>query len=309
MSDAKMTHEGHHALQSITDGTSLLFSLLFLFVSPTVGSSFTPSLPTRKATSSSLKTSALLFRKNTSKQPSNFHYYPSAMSAIRRQLSSTSFREPVIALFSGSARKGSFNTQLAESAAQLLSSSKYGATTKMLDLSSYDLPIYNQDLEEAEGMPPGAIQLKQGLEAADGWFYCSPEYNGSMTPLFVNAMTWASRGDKDGPMYKTFQAKVAVVSSASPGAMGGMRALNPNRQLLANLGVNVLPFSVAVGGAFKAFDESGQLKDENQFARLEKACGDLYLMTRDIANREAACTLIEEHLATAGAYGSVDVAE
>jgi len=225
-----------------------------------------------------------------------------------RLLSSTEIREPVIALFSGSARKGSFNTQLAESAAELLSSSKYGASTKLLDLSYYELPIYDQDLE-GKGMHTGAVQLKEDLAAADGWVYCAPEYNGSMTPLFVNAMTWASRGDPNGKMYATFQDKAAVVLSASPGAMGGMRALNPNRQLLTNLGVNVLPYSVAVGGAFKAFDESGGLKDDKHAAMLDKACGDLYFLTRDIANRDAACSIIKSHLSTVGAYGAVDVAK
>lgn len=228
-----------------------------------------------------------------------------------RHLSSTAeFREPVIVLFSGSARKGSFNTLLAECAAQLLSSSKYGATTKLLDLASYELPLYDQDMEADDGMHPGAVQLKNDLSSADGFVYCSPEYNGSMTPLFVNAMTWASRGDPKGNMYATFENKSAIVLSASPGAMGGMRALNPNRQLLTNLGVNVLPHSVAIGGAFKAFDEeSGQLKDEKHAAMLEKACADLYYLTRDTANRDAACSIIETHLATVGAYGAVDVAE
>lgn len=228
-------------------------------------------------------------------------------TAVRR-FSSTEFREPVIALFSGSARKGSFNTRLAESASQLLASSKYGATTQVLDLSSYELPLYDQDLE-ADGMHPGAVQLKKDLSSADGWVYCSPEYNGSMTPLFVNAMTWASRGDPDGEMYATFKEKLALVLSASPGAMGGMRALNPTRQLLTNLGVNVLPHSVAVGGAFKAFDESGQLKDEKHVAMLEKACSDLFFLTRNTANRAAACEVIETHLSTVGFYGSIDVAE
>lgn len=226
-----------------------------------------------------------------------------------RRLGSVELREPVIALFSGSSRQGSFTSQLAVCAEQVLSSSKYGATTKILDLSSYELPIYNQDLEAEGKIPGGMKRLKEDLVSADGWVYCTPEYNGSMTPLFVNAMTWASRGDPDGQMYATFKNKLAIILSASPGAMGGMRALNPNRQLLTNLGVNVLPHSVAVGGAFKAFDENGRLKDDKQSAMLDKACGDLYFLSRDIANRDAACTLVERHLATVGAYGVVDVAE
>lgn len=226
-------------------------------------------------------------------------------TAIRR-LSSIELREPVIAVFSGSARNGSFNTQLAKCAASLLSSS--GAKTKVLDLSSYNLPIYSQDLESTEGISPDVKQLKEDLQSADGWVYCSPEYNGSMTPLFVNAMTWASRGDPEGKMYATFQDKVAIVVAASPGAMGGLRGINPTRQLLTNLGVNVLPHSVAVGGAFKAFDKGGNLKDEKQSAMMENACSELFIHARASANRKATCEIIEEHLATVpGEYGAVHV--
>ena len=55
--------------------------------------------------------------------------------------------------------------------------------------------------------------------------YC--RYNGSITPLLLNAFTWASRGDPmGGPMYATFKGKHAVVMGASPGALGGLRAMS-----------------------------------------------------------------------------------
>jgi len=117
-------------------------------------------------------------------------------------------------------------------------------------------------------------------------------------------------------MYATFRDKCAVVLSASPGAMGGMRALNPNRQLLMNLGVNVLPSSVAVGGAYNnAFDEeTGELTNERQKTMLDGAVRSLFYLARDAANREAACEILKEHMATksseavVGEYGAVSVA-
>ena len=44
--------------------------------------------------------------------------------------------------------------------------------------------------------------------------------------------------------YATFKGKYAVVMGASPGALGGMRAMNAHRDLLHNLGSVVLPNSV-----------------------------------------------------------------
>ena len=93
---------------------------------------------------------------------------------------------------------------------------------------------------------------------------------------------------------------------ASPGAMGGLRAVNPHRVLLQNLGVNVLSNTVAIGGAFKAFDnETGDLADSKQQTLLQAAVEALYYKARDEANREAACGLIEKHLSGAGDYGEV----
>jgi NAD(P)H-dependent FMN reductase len=226
------------------------------------------------------------------------------------------FRAPVLAIFSGSARIGSVNTKLAKAAQSI--GEGFGAVTTFLDLQSYDLPIYNQDVESKEGMPDGALRLKEDLGGADGWILSSPEYNGFVPPLLLNAMTWASRGDPPSAgMYATFQQKSAIVISASPGAMGGMRSLGPARELLTNLGVNVLPQSVAVGGAFRAFDgsnESGnndndmvQLVDPKQRAMLQSAVHSLFLISRDAANRDATCDMIK-NLEQVGEYGSVSLA-
>ena len=240
------------------------------------------------------------------RSPANMLHRP-----IHRLLSSTSassgLRAPIIAAFAGSSRDGSVNTKLAKAAQRIAQT--HGAETTFLDLSCYNLPLYNQDEESVNGLPDGAIQLKSDLAAADGWIVASPEYNGFVTPLLLNALTWCSRGDSPNQMYATFRGKAATVVSASPGAMGGMRALNPTRQVLQNLGVNVLPLSVAVGGAFQAFDDSGQLNDTKQKAMLESAVASLYYLSRDQANREAACKIIEAHTITVGAYGSVDVAK
>ncbi|CAJ1954736.1 unnamed protein product [Cylindrotheca closterium] len=228
-----------------------------------------------------------------------------SFSAIaKRSFSSAQFRKPVIALMSGSTREGSVNTQLIY-AAEIVAKG-LGAETKVLDLGNYDMPVYNQDFEATSGLPKAAQQLKAELESADGWIVASPEYNGFVTPLLVNALTWCSRGDPDGEMYATFKGKSAVVLSASPGAMGGMRSLNPNRELLTNLGVSVLPDSVAVGGAFGAFDDSGTLSNDKQKAMLQAAVEKLYYQGRDVANREATCNMIKTHLV--GQYGEAGVA-
>jgi NAD(P)H-dependent FMN reductase len=52
--------------------------------------------------------------------------------------------------------------------------------------------------------------------------------------------------------------------STSPGALGGLRGLVHIRAILGNIGVLVLPNQKGIAKAHEAFDENGQLKDEQQ---------------------------------------------
>eukprot|EP00040_Diaphanoeca_grandis_P018319 m.96302 g.96302 ORF g.96302 m.96302 type:complete len:248 (+) comp26885_c0_seq1:307-1050(+) len=229
-----------------------------------------------------------------------------------RSLSTSPFRAPVIGVMSGSGRQGSFNHQLAVAAATICE--QYGAETKVIDLRSKNLPLYDQDLESEHGLPESVVELKTQLESCDAWVISSPEYNGFTTPLLLNAFTWCSRGDPQGKMYATFAGKVGAVISASPGPLGGMRSHRPNRDLLTALGVTVIPSSVAVGAAFKAFAEDGSLTVDSQIAMLETAMLSLVESARNVANQDAACELVtkmkqlELESGNVGVYGSITTA-
>jgi len=60
-----------------------------------------------------------------------------------------------------------------------------------------------------------------------------------------------------------FQRKDCGVND-SPGNLGGLRGLVHVRSILGNIGVLVLPRMEAIGNAYQAFDENGNLKDEAQ---------------------------------------------
>jgi NAD(P)H-dependent FMN reductase len=134
-----------------------------------------------------------------------------------------------------------------------------------------------------------------------------PEYNGFPTPLFVNSVAWASRGDPKGEMGSTFKAKTAAIISTSPGGLGGMRSLGAYKELLQNLGVTCLPLSVAVGGSFKAFTEDGSLVAGQLADMLDALITQLYEVARDGANRDVACEILGalKRAQTAGEYGSI----
>ena len=125
------------------------------------------------------------------------------------------------------------------------------------------MPIYNGDLEEAEGLPEHAKTLKQMFAAHDGMFIAAPEYNSSITPLLKNTIDWLSRAEpSDTAPMMAFRGKVAALGATSGGKLGGLRGLVIVRLLLSNIGVHVVPDQVAVGGAATAFAEDGSLNDE-----------------------------------------------
>jgi NAD(P)H-dependent FMN reductase len=167
-----------------------------------------------------------------------------------------------ILAFAGSARKDSLNKKLVKIAAE--GARATGAEVTYLDFRDLPLPIYDEDLEEEEGLPDNVRKLKTLMKAHQGFLIACPEYNSSITPLLKNAIDWASRPQSGEPSLVCFKEKVSVLMSASPGGLGGLRGLVHVRSILGNIGVLVLPDQKAIGNAHDCFDENGKLKDESQ---------------------------------------------
>jgi len=168
-----------------------------------------------------------------------------------------------ILAFAGSTRTGSFNKKLIAVAGDAARAA--GATVTVVDLRDLALPLFDQDLEDANGLPEGAKRFKTLLRESDGFLIASPEYNSSITAALKNAIDWASRSESDDePPLVAFRGKVAALCGASPGALGGLRGLVHVRAILGNIGVIVLPDQVCISTAHEAFDDSGKLKDERK---------------------------------------------
>lgn len=169
-----------------------------------------------------------------------------------------------VLVFSGSLRRGSFNTLLASEAAR--GAEAAGAAVTRIHLADYPLPVFNEDEEAASGLHPNARALKDLFLAHDGIIIGCPEYNSGITAALKNAIDWVSRpcvqpdGSKEPPL-GCFVNKVAGLVSASPGALGGIRGLPMVRTILQNIRVTVVPEMLALGSAHDAFDADGRLKD------------------------------------------------
>ena len=171
---------------------------------------------------------------------------------------------PRLLAFAGSLREGSYNRRLIPVLAE--GARAAGAQVTLIELRDYPLPVYDGDIEAA-GMPPQMRQLQQLMREHDGLLISTPEYNGSMPALVKNILDWISRPMEDGRMGTAlFQDKVAGIVSASPGALGGLRSLLVLRDVLAKLGLVVVPQQVAVDQVADKLVATGQLKDDKQRA-------------------------------------------
>jgi chromate reductase len=168
-------------------------------------------------------------------------------------------------LIAGSAREGALSVRLRNAARQLADAA--GAQTSVLDLRALALPIYDGDIEAAQGVPAAAQTLRDAIAGHDAVLIVTPEYNGFPTPLLINAFDWLSRL-KDG-LATTADKPVALLAS-SPGLLGGLRALNFLRQYLQMaFQMLVLPRQQAVAKANEAFTAEGGLADAKAAAVLD----------------------------------------
>ena len=173
-------------------------------------------------------------------------------------------REPVrFLVFASSRRAASYNAQLAALAAELIRA--HDGTVDSGGMEEFDCPSFDQDVQDSDGLPPGAHRLCQRIEANDAIVIASPEYNASIPGLLKNAIDWASRKRP-----QPFQEKHILLLSASPSMVGGNRGLWALRVPLEHLGARVYPEMFSLAQAHQGFDASGQLSDRTLHRRLER---------------------------------------
>lgn len=160
---------------------------------------------------------------------------------------------------SGSLRAGSFNRKLLTEAVNL-----FGPADRIdADLN---LPLYDGDLEDRDGLPAAVIRLADQIVAADAVIIASPEYNKAITGVLKNALDWISRDKRS-----VFRDKPVAVMSANAGRTGGETGQYMLRSCLVPLQARVLAGpGVMIANAAQEF-ETGRLENE----RYRQTLGDL----------------------------------
>jgi NAD(P)H-dependent FMN reductase len=158
-----------------------------------------------------------------------------------------------IEIVSGSPRKDSVSNRIALFLQKHLSENT-DHTVTIIDVREWNIPILLQGvITSPEKAPESLKPLANRMFAADAFIMVSPEYNGSYTPAMKNLFDHFPKQPHKG----------FGIVTASPGALGGIRA-SQQMQLLINALFGIAsPYMLITPHVDKKFDANGNLLDES----------------------------------------------
>jgi NAD(P)H-dependent FMN reductase len=170
-----------------------------------------------------------------------------------------------IVLIAGSPRKESLTRRVQKHLRSILEKETH-AQISIVDMAEIDLPNLQGVWTNADAAPPPFRKLAETIFEADAFILVTPEYNGSYTPAMKNLLDHFPKQKR----------KAFGLVTASPGALGGMRAAQQLLMLVPGLFGIASPHLLIVPFVDKKFDEKGLLLDET-FAPAIKTFVDEFL--------------------------------
>ncbi|MEN9231224.1 MAG: NADPH-dependent FMN reductase [Thermostichus sp. DG02_5_bins_236] len=146
-----------------------------------------------------------------------------------------------------------------------------GILLHILDLRQMNLPFV--DGSESYADYPDVAVLKEALKQADGIILASPEYHGSISGSLKNALDLLSFDELEGKVFGL----ISVL-----GGETNSNTLNQMRLIVRWVRGWVIPDQIAIGRAWNAFDEQGNLKDENLQQRFQRFAQSLVTNTHKL---------------------------
>ncbi|OIR07572.1 FMN-dependent NADPH-azoreductase [mine drainage metagenome] len=156
-----------------------------------------------------------------------------------------------ISIVSGSPRKDSVTFRVVLFLKNILEE-KTNHEVDIIDVRDYNVPVLLQNvITSVENAPDDLKGLAEKMFSANAFILVTPEYNGSYTPALKNLFDHFPK-----QVHKAFG-----IVTASPGAMGGMRATQQLQLLINALFGIASPYMLITPFVDKKFDENGNLLD------------------------------------------------
>src|SRR5215218_4319035 len=155
-----------------------------------------------------------------------------------------------IEIVSGSPRQNSMTHRVAQHLLTVLQE-KTDHEVGMLEVRNYHLPLLQMVYTSVEDAPEEFRDMAQRMFSANAFILVTPEYNGSYSPAMQNMFDHFPKQHH----------KVFGLVTATPGAMGGMRAAMQLQQFVMALFGIVSPYMLITPQVDKKFAADGSLID------------------------------------------------
>ncbi len=123
----------------------------------------------------------------------------------------------------------------------------------IIDMKDWNVPAVQSVWVSPEKAPVEFQPLAERIFSADAYILVTPEYNGSYSPAMKNLLDHFPKRHR----------KPFGIVTASPGAMGGIRASQQLLQLVPALFGIASPYMLIIPAVDKKFSPDGDLLDES----------------------------------------------
>ena len=148
----------------------------------------------------------------------------------------------------------------------------------LIDMQDWELPQVRTIFKSVDQTPAEWKELSNRIFSADAYILVSPEYNGSYTPALKNLLDHFPKQH-----HKPFG-----IVTASPGAMGGIRAAQ-QMQLLVNALFGIAsPYMLIVPQVDKKFDRDGKLLDESFYNNIHNFATEYLWLSENLVKDKVA---------------------
>lgn len=172
-----------------------------------------------------------------------------------------------IAIISSSIRAGRKSHNLALFFQRYLNDNRL-ATVEVLDLASYNFPLFEMRLKHNKNPSLNALEFKNKVISSDGILIVTPEYNGSIPASLKNVIDL---------LYEEWQNKPIAISTVSSGDFGGLQAFAHLQFILHKIGAKVLSVNYPVSKVQEKFDDLGAPAEKSEAEAFAKSFIDAFL--------------------------------
>jgi NAD(P)H-dependent FMN reductase len=185
-----------------------------------------------------------------------------------------------IEIISGSPRTASVTRRVALHIKQWLSENT-NHDIGMIDMKDWSIPPVQSVWTSPDKAPVEFQPLAERIMNADAYILVTPEYNGGYSPALKNLLDHFPKRH-----HKPFG-----IVTASPGAMGGMRAAQQMLLLVPALFGLVSPYLLIIPAVDKKFSPDGDLLDESFQSSVHNFISEFLWLSEKLVPEEVPVTL------------------